>query len=89
MNRLLLEYHKRHFSQAKVTPLMSEPLKDTIGYTSEGPLAQALKKGTSDIDSLDTDEYTKDFLKELQHKESDPPTVSEEFDWKDIRQGFK
>eukprot|EP00957_Ditylum_brightwellii_P000370 28605-Ditylum_brightwellii.AAC.1 len=33
MNRLLLEYHKRHFSQAKMTPLVSELLKDAIGYT--------------------------------------------------------
>eukprot|EP00957_Ditylum_brightwellii_P079935 6079591-Ditylum_brightwellii.AAC.1 len=35
------------------------------------------------------DNYTKDFLKELQHKEEDPLPVSEKFGWKDVRQGFK
>eukprot|EP00957_Ditylum_brightwellii_P015794 1189211-Ditylum_brightwellii.AAC.1 len=32
---------------------------------------------------------TKDFLQELQHKQSDPPKIQAEFDWKDIQQGFK
>eukprot|EP00957_Ditylum_brightwellii_P188072 14318374-Ditylum_brightwellii.AAC.1 len=36
-----------------------------------------------------TDVYTKDFLQELQHKQSDLPKVQTEFDWKDMRNGFK
>eukprot|EP00957_Ditylum_brightwellii_P003387 256952-Ditylum_brightwellii.AAC.1 len=65
MNALLLEHHRLHFSQAKNTPLVSEPLKEQIGYTGEGPLAKALKQGDVDIERLQTDGYTTDFLREL------------------------
>eukprot|EP00957_Ditylum_brightwellii_P050000 3790014-Ditylum_brightwellii.AAC.1 len=73
MNQYLLEHHKKYFGQAKETPLVSEQLGKEIGYTGEGPVAQALKQGRANIEEIETDAYTKDFLQELQHKQSDLP----------------
>eukprot|EP00957_Ditylum_brightwellii_P113002 8616829-Ditylum_brightwellii.AAC.1 len=72
MNEHLLAHHQHHFGQATNTPFTIAPLKDLMGYTAEGPLAQDLKNGTANIDAFEIDKYTKDMLQELQWKETDP-----------------
>eukprot|EP00957_Ditylum_brightwellii_P008367 633333-Ditylum_brightwellii.AAC.1 len=57
MNQCLLEHHKRHFGQAKETPLVSDQLGKEIGYTGEGPVAQTLKQGRAKIEEIEMDAY--------------------------------
>eukprot|EP00957_Ditylum_brightwellii_P047177 3582431-Ditylum_brightwellii.AAC.1 len=56
----LLDHFGRHFRLAHTTPCPQPPLDKLIGFTSEGPLAAQLKKGTVDVNSVPVDGFTKD-----------------------------
>ena len=62
MERHLQNHHNRHFRQAEKTPFAKEPLKTLIGYSADTQFAKELREGTADIENINTDEYTKDFL---------------------------
>ena len=89
MEKYLLEHHQRHFSQATPTPFAQAPLKDLIGYSGEGPLAQEPKEGIANVDKVEVDQHTKDVLHELQWQPHFPPKVSDELNWHHVQHGFK
>eukprot|EP00957_Ditylum_brightwellii_P186132 14170869-Ditylum_brightwellii.AAC.1 len=62
MNKELLQHHEKHFCQAEHTPFATQPQKDIIGFTAEGPLACQLKRRIAEIKSVPVDDYTKDIL---------------------------
>ena len=89
MENNLIDHFGLHFNQAHPTPCAQPPLDEQIGFTGEGPLAQALKNGTANLQQLQVDEYTTDVLAEMQWNEECPPKISESLTWRDIQHGFK
>eukprot|EP00957_Ditylum_brightwellii_P161017 12258606-Ditylum_brightwellii.AAC.1 len=85
MENKLLDHSGMHFSQAHPTPCPQPPLDKLIGFTSEGPLATQLKKGTADVNHVPVYEFTKDTLTEMQWNEHCPPKVSRDITWKDVQ----
>eukprot|EP00957_Ditylum_brightwellii_P030675 2324646-Ditylum_brightwellii.AAC.1 len=85
MEDYLLEHHQRHFSQATPTLFTQAPLKDLIGYSGEGSLAQKLKEGIANVDEVEVDQHTKGVLHELQWQPHFPPKVSNELNWHHVQ----
>eukprot|EP00957_Ditylum_brightwellii_P197587 15053435-Ditylum_brightwellii.AAC.1 len=76
MDRALFKQHLCHFSQATGTPFTVNPLQSSFGEYAELPLGQQFRDGTPDVDNLEVDNYTKEFLCELQRKSTDPPEIN-------------
>eukprot|EP00957_Ditylum_brightwellii_P117741 8982409-Ditylum_brightwellii.AAC.1 len=76
MDGALFKQHLRHFSQATGTPFTVNPLWSSFGEYAELPLSQQFRDGTLDVDGLEVDNYTKEFLHELQRKSTDPPEIN-------------
>eukprot|EP00957_Ditylum_brightwellii_P099451 7575798-Ditylum_brightwellii.AAC.1 len=72
----LFKQHLRHFSQATGTPFTVDPLLGSFGEYAERPLRQQFIDGTLNVDDLDVDYYTKEFLRELQRKPTNPPAIN-------------
>eukprot|EP00957_Ditylum_brightwellii_P114835 8756230-Ditylum_brightwellii.AAC.1 len=75
MENPLQNHHNCHFCQAEKMPFAKEPLKSLIGYSIDTQFAKELREGTADIDNINTDEYTKDFLRGINAHPTDPPEV--------------
>eukprot|EP00957_Ditylum_brightwellii_P002541 195134-Ditylum_brightwellii.AAC.1 len=89
MERHLQTYHNHHFQQAEKTPFANETLKSLIGYCVDMKFAKELREGAADIESIKTDEYTKDFLCRMKAHPTDPPKIWKELSYSDVQQGFK
>eukprot|EP00957_Ditylum_brightwellii_P068859 5227216-Ditylum_brightwellii.AAC.1 len=89
MDRALFKQHLRHFSQATGTPFTVDPLRSSFGEYAELPLGQQFRDGTLDVNDLEVDYYTKEFLRELQKKPTDPPEINPILTHLDIRCNFK
>eukprot|EP00957_Ditylum_brightwellii_P070484 5354994-Ditylum_brightwellii.AAC.1 len=76
MDKDLFKQHLRHFSQATGTLLTVNPLRSSFGEYAKLPLGQQFRDGTLDVDDLEVDSYTKEFLCELQRKPTDPPEIN-------------
>eukprot|EP00957_Ditylum_brightwellii_P037424 2831434-Ditylum_brightwellii.AAC.1 len=73
MEKHLQNHHNRHFCQAEKTPFAKEPVKSLIGYSEDTQFAKELLEGTADIENINTDECTKDFLRGIKAHPTDPP----------------
>jgi hypothetical protein len=75
MESALFQQHVHHFSQAKGTPFTKAPILDIFGELAEKPKGELYRKGQLNIDELDIDQYTKEFLQDLQRQPDDPPFI--------------
>eukprot|EP00957_Ditylum_brightwellii_P013450 1015187-Ditylum_brightwellii.AAC.1 len=71
------------------TPFTTGPIQELFGDLAEKDSGVAFKQGQLDIDTLDTDEYTKEFLKELQRKDNNPPEIDCTITTSDIKSNYK
>eukprot|EP00957_Ditylum_brightwellii_P190449 14497403-Ditylum_brightwellii.AAC.1 len=76
MENALLNQHVAHFRQAETIPMASQYLTNIFGKLAKTEYGQQFCQGTTGIDKLHTDIYTKEFLKKLQRKPSDPPEIN-------------
>eukprot|EP00957_Ditylum_brightwellii_P138539 10560435-Ditylum_brightwellii.AAC.1 len=67
MDKVLFHQHVGHFSQADGTLPTHKPITEFELY-AEKPLGRAFCNNTLNIDNLDADSFTKEFLKELKRK---------------------
>eukprot|EP00957_Ditylum_brightwellii_P136714 10425569-Ditylum_brightwellii.AAC.1 len=88
MNEHLLEFHKKHFRQVEDTPFAQEPLKSILGYCGDLKFADETRNGSSDIEALDVDQYTKYFLQELKGSPYNPPPIPLDLTQQDEMKGF-
>lgn len=88
MEKALFKHHIQYFIQANATPFTQNPL-EYFGLYAETEMRETFSNGTLTINALNVDRYTKQFLKELQRKEDDPPEISTEFTPKDIKANYK
>jgi hypothetical protein len=89
LDAALLKQHMRHFSQAMGTPFTVNPLLNTFGEYAEKPTGVAFREGTANIDDIEVNDITKEFLKELQRQPEDPPEIDTTITYKDIRRNYK
>eukprot|EP00957_Ditylum_brightwellii_P144215 10988304-Ditylum_brightwellii.AAC.1 len=76
MDLALYLHHLVHFSQGYSTPMTVEPLATLFGQYADTPFAKEFLAGRANINALNLNTYTTAFLKELQHKPTDPPTLT-------------
>eukprot|EP00957_Ditylum_brightwellii_P094428 7190381-Ditylum_brightwellii.AAC.1 len=72
MEKALFQQHIEHFKEAQPTPMAQLYLANMFRPYAETEFCQQYWEGKADIVSLETDTYTKEFLQELQRKQSDP-----------------
>eukprot|EP00957_Ditylum_brightwellii_P106154 8097987-Ditylum_brightwellii.AAC.2 len=76
MDTALFKQHLRHFSQASGTPFTTDPILSVFGEYAENDAGEAYRNGTLNLDTLGVNDITKEFLKELQRKENNPPEIN-------------
>jgi len=84
----LLEFCQKHFVTAHGSPFTVQPLSTLLNYDSVTPFAEQVIRGQADIDSLNLDHATKQFLKYQQR----PPRFlakSQKLDFDKLTEGFK
>jgi len=86
---LVLEQHRKHFSQANGTIFTQEPLRTLINDECTSEFAQQILSGTAPIDNLPIDEHTKALLHHLKAKTSPNEQNQHPLDPDRIIQGFK
>jgi len=86
---LVLDQHRKHFSQAHGTIFTQEPLCTLINDNCTSEYAQQILSGTAQIDDLPIDEHTKDLLHHLKAKTSPSEQTHHPLDPDLIIQGFK
>eukprot|EP00957_Ditylum_brightwellii_P000555 42978-Ditylum_brightwellii.AAC.1 len=60
---------------------MAQPyLAQKFGMYAETEFRAQYQEGKANIEALETDKYTKEFLTELQHQPNDPPTIDTHID---------
>eukprot|EP00957_Ditylum_brightwellii_P172826 13157004-Ditylum_brightwellii.AAC.3 len=64
----LFVQHICHFSQATGTLFTIDPIISQFGEYAEKPKVQQFRDGTLDIEILDVNDYTKDFLTDIQQQ---------------------
>ena len=64
----ILKQHRKHFSQAAGMIFTQDPLQTLINNECTSKFAQQILEGTTNIDSLQIDDYTKDLLQHLKTK---------------------
>ena len=69
----LLNHHKRHFSQAKTTPLATNEVIQRFGLATETNHAANFRKGDALELTYWTDPIIRLFLKSLMPNDDDPP----------------
>eukprot|EP00957_Ditylum_brightwellii_P011551 873344-Ditylum_brightwellii.AAC.1 len=89
MEAALFRQHVRHFSQAMGTLFTTGPVQELFGDLAEKDSRVAFRQGQLDIDTLVMDKYTKEFLKELQRKDDDPPEIDCTITTSDIKSNYK
>eukprot|EP00957_Ditylum_brightwellii_P141010 10742624-Ditylum_brightwellii.AAC.1 len=89
MDAALFKEHLHHFSQATGTPFTINPLLSTLGEYDEPPDGEKFREGTLNIETLPVEKYTKEFLKEIQQKPHDPPTIDTTIHPADIKRNYK
>eukprot|EP00957_Ditylum_brightwellii_P136349 10398591-Ditylum_brightwellii.AAC.1 len=89
MDAALFKQHLRHFSQATSTHFTLDPLLGCFREYAERPLGQQLRDGTLSVDDLDVDYHTKEFLRDLQRKPTNPPTINTTIKSQDIQRNYK
>eukprot|EP00957_Ditylum_brightwellii_P189777 14447927-Ditylum_brightwellii.AAC.1 len=60
-----------------------------IGKYAEAQGGEQYRNGTLDIENLEVDNYTEDFLKEMQCTSDDPPEIDATLKRNDIKQNYK
>eukprot|EP00957_Ditylum_brightwellii_P108735 8294767-Ditylum_brightwellii.AAC.1 len=89
MESALFQLHVRHFSQAKGTPLTTSPILDIFGELAEKHEGELYHKGQLNIDELDIDQYTKEFLQDLQQQPDDHPFIDTTVTPQEFRKQYK
>eukprot|EP00957_Ditylum_brightwellii_P007339 557272-Ditylum_brightwellii.AAC.1 len=89
MDSALFQQHVRHFSQATGTPFTVNPLVNVLGKYAEVQGREQYRNGTLDIENLDVDNYTKEFLKEMQHTSDDSLEIDATLKGDDIKRNYK
>eukprot|EP00957_Ditylum_brightwellii_P075006 5700452-Ditylum_brightwellii.AAC.1 len=88
MDKALFHQHVNHFSQAEETPPTVAPITD-FGKYAEEAMGVAFREGKLDLEKLNVDKYTKEFLKELQQKTTDPPCINTQLSANDVKRNYK
>eukprot|EP00957_Ditylum_brightwellii_P211130 15365790-Ditylum_brightwellii.AAC.1 len=78
-----------HFSQAANMPFTTKPLANLFGKFAETPFDREFCAGDANIDKLQIDKVTKEYLKELVRKPTDPPVIKTTITAKDIQRNYK
>ncbi len=89
MEELVLNQHRKHFSQARGTVFTQEPLRSLINEDCTSEYAQQILAGTAPIEHLPVDEHTKALLRHLKSKTHPLETPSHPLDQEKLIQGFK
>eukprot|EP00957_Ditylum_brightwellii_P210872 15365507-Ditylum_brightwellii.AAC.1 len=89
MDAALFKQHLQHFSQATGTPFTINPLLSTFREYTETQEGKKFRDGSLSIDQLPVEKYTREFLKELQKKPSDPTPINTNLCPADIKRNYK
>jgi len=89
MEDLVLQQHRKHFSQAHGTIFTQEPLRSLINNECTSEYAQQILAGTATFEQLPVDEQTKALLRHLKSKINPTETSSHPLDTEALIQGFK
>eukprot|EP00957_Ditylum_brightwellii_P171376 13046991-Ditylum_brightwellii.AAC.1 len=80
MEKVLFTQHTQHFKQEETTPMAQPYLAQKFGTYAETEFEVQYQEGKGNIEALETDKYTREFLTELQCQPSDPPTIGTHID---------
>jgi len=89
IEQLVLQQHRKHFSQADGTIFTVEPLRTLINDECTSEYAQKVLDGTANIEDLPVDEYTKTLLLHLKTKVLPNEKTRLPLDPDAVTQGFK
>eukprot|EP00957_Ditylum_brightwellii_P145831 11104305-Ditylum_brightwellii.AAC.1 len=89
MEKALFKQHIKHFSQAQSTPMGQPYLASIFGPLADTEVGKKLREDTADVESLHTDIHTKEFLKELQQKTTNPPFIDTHIEATTVRTNYK
>eukprot|EP00957_Ditylum_brightwellii_P093803 7143043-Ditylum_brightwellii.AAC.1 len=89
MDTALFKQHPLHFSQATGTLFTINPLLSTLGEYAETLDGEKFRVGTLNIETPPVDKYPKEFLKEIQQKPHNSPTIVTNIHMADIKRNYK
>jgi len=89
MEDLVLNQHRKHFSQAQGTVFTQEPLQSLINNECTSEYAQQIPAGTAPIENLSVNEHTKALLRHLKSKTHPSKPTYHPLDPEALIQGFK
>jgi len=89
MEDLVLNQHRKHFSQAQGTVFTQEPLQSLINNQCTNKYAQQISAGTAPIENLSVNEHTKALLRHLKSKTHPSKPTYHLLDPEALIQGFK
>ena len=87
MENYLLAHSQKHFAQAEGTPCTVEPLRSLLEYDGLSDFAEQILAGAADLQSLDTDDFTKLLLEHMATVEN-PILEAGAFSFEDLCKGF-
>ncbi len=88
MDQHLLEYCKKHFSQADGTPYTVPPLAPLLEYSGLTPFGQQILHGTAAIDELPLNHHTKLLLKHQEYCTPLTQPTHQDMPYDQLMQGF-
>eukprot|EP00957_Ditylum_brightwellii_P011883 895463-Ditylum_brightwellii.AAC.1 len=76
MDKALFKQHMHHFNQASKTLFTVDPIRSKFGDIVEQEKSIAYRNRNLNCEDLGLDQYTTEFLKELQRNKNDPPEIN-------------
>eukprot|EP00957_Ditylum_brightwellii_P125100 9536534-Ditylum_brightwellii.AAC.1 len=89
MDIAMHKQHILHFSQAASMPFTTKPLVNLFDKFADTPFGREFRAGYANIDELQNDKVTKEYLKELVRKPTDSPVMETTITAKDIQRNYK
>lgn len=89
MEQALLDFHKRHFSQAKNTPFANPDFTTRFGRAADTVYAKQFRAGDDSETKYWDSEAAQEFLNQFRPHADDPPKINTSIQLDQLKKGFR